>query len=111
MSQDKRLELAKLLEAATPGPWLLDTDAMYCPTVYCGHESGFGGGIAQAEDPYPRGANSPAESMELIVAMHAALPWLLADSERLEQIRQAFEFYELTDPSPVEFVRRVREIL
>lgn len=68
----------RLARAATPGPWDCDTSG-----VWTMHPDGMGGqilaapyegdpadGIGRVGDSYPRGINSPAETMRFIAQMH-----------------------------------------
>ena len=55
----------EVAEAASPAPWMLDDGKTGYRTmgVWCGHDSGLGGSVAEPGDRYPRGANHPSENM------------------------------------------------
>lgn len=85
LTPERITELRALITAATPGPWMHDTEGNTgCGTVYTAHEDLYGGDIAEpAGDLYPRGGYDPKADMAFIVAARTALPAALDEVERL----------------------------
>jgi hypothetical protein len=80
-------QLQQLYQDATHGPWEYNDGSNHgAGSVFTLHEDGCGGGVAIPEDDYPRGINNPAENIQLIAAMHSALPVLIATARAAHRI-------------------------
>lgn len=76
------IDLRKLHEAATPGPWIVSDDSLLIATKGLGM-------VVGALDTYPRGDNCPTESIAFIAAFRNAAEKVLDVVDAARTVRYA----------------------
>jgi hypothetical protein len=116
LTPDALREIRARADKATPGPWDWDESG-----VFTLNEGGMGGpvlnahdpstpplgGIGRVGDPYPRGINSPSESMAFIAAAREDVPALCREVRRLQAVLSEIEQEARTSFDESHFTGRV----